>query len=113
MYLPTHPPRPPHPPPPRPSVVCPVALNHHSLRTLSSPQVGAAFSNRFWLVYLLVPLYALGKFGEYVVVPWARLTFWGGGASAAGGRESAAEEAARKKMERTEKRAQKRTQKWN
>jgi hypothetical protein len=55
-----------------------------------------------------VPIYALYKLFEMVVVPW-----WSSAFSGNGGRQGEAlDEATRKKLERTEKRAQKRAQKW-
>ena len=55
----------------------------------------------------MVPGYALYKLFELVVVPWGKSQFSSGAAE-----PGQMDEATRKKLERTEKRAQKRAQKW-
>ena len=71
-------------------------------------QFGAAFFDRFWYFYLVVPGYALYKLLELVIIPWAKTAFSGD----SGQQDGDMDDASRKKLERTEKRAQKRAQKW-
>lgn len=80
------------------------AYYHDVLYITSFVQCGASFYNWFWYAYLLVPAYGLYKLMQKVVIPWAM--------SSGSQKEPIMDEETRKKMERAEKRARARAQKW-
>ncbi|GAX83458.1 hypothetical protein CEUSTIGMA_g10883.t1 [Chlamydomonas eustigma] len=84
------------------------AYYHDLLYITSFVQVGVSFSTWFWYVYLVVPLYTLYKLSDLIIIPWIKSL----SSSSGQGQEGGVDEATRRKMERTEKRAQRRAQKW-